>query len=199
MTIELEGRDVAVVGYGSLLSVPSLEVALKRRYEGPFQECGVAGWRRSWDVAMPNKTFYIESDKGSQYPDSILYLNVKPEPGTVLTAIVFVLSPAELEAMDLREWIYDRIAVNDALRGVMVQGGPAYLYVGKPEFTVRDISDPMRAAVRRTYLSILKEGMKNLDAEFRDAYEATTDPVPQRLVVDDIRDPEAPNPFRGPH
>ena len=55
--------EVALFGYGSLLSVASLEQTLQRRYDGPLVACSVEGWRRTWNVAMPNQTFYTETPR----------------------------------------------------------------------------------------------------------------------------------------
>src|SRR6266704_6564995 len=75
--IELKAGETALVGYGSLLSIPSLERTLGRTYTGPFLRCVVRGWRRTWDAAMPNERFYTEGADGRMTPEAILYLNVR--------------------------------------------------------------------------------------------------------------------------
>ena len=50
-TISLNTGEVAVVGYGSLLSRGIIEQTLKHDYDGPFVLCHISGWRRSWKPA----------------------------------------------------------------------------------------------------------------------------------------------------
>ncbi len=95
--IYLTRGETALFGYGSLCSVASLERSLGRHYEGPFVRCEVEGWRRSWDVGMPNRAFFLETPEGRVYPEHILYLNVKPAPGCLLNGVLFVVNDAELE------------------------------------------------------------------------------------------------------
>jgi hypothetical protein len=185
MRIELARDQTAVVGYGSLLSRLSAERTLGRAYDGPFERCHVAGWRRSWDIAMPNQTFYYRENGEAVYPRRILYLNVRPDPATQLNAVVFVVGPGELEELHKREWIYDARVVTGDLKGVTVEGGDAIMYVAKPEYIVRDVRDPREAAVRASYLRIVQDGLERADAAFRAEYLRTTDPVPEHLVVDD--------------
>ena len=115
-SIRLESGETAIVGYGSLLSVKSLEKTLARAYDGPFLPCRVDGWRRSWDIAMPNRTFFFVERGERVYPEHILYLNVRPEAGSSVNGVVFVVRPDELEAMHQREWIYDHPPVTGRLR-----------------------------------------------------------------------------------
>jgi len=191
-TIELRDGETAVVGYGSLLSTSSLEQTLKRRYDGPFIACRIAGWRRSWDVAMPNQTFYYMADGERIYPEHILYLNLRPVAGAQVNGAVFVVNAEELVAMHRREWIYDAVVVTHKLRGARVQGGEAIVYVAQPERVLHDVTNPRTAAVRASYLKILEDGLRQRGQAFRAEYVATTDPVPTHLVIEDRVDAQRP-------
>ncbi|MGH2628504.1 MAG: hypothetical protein ACRDHY_17850 [Anaerolineales bacterium] len=188
--IRLDEGQTAIVGYGSLLSVRSLERTLKRSYRGPFIPCRVEGWRRSWDISMPNRSFYYLEDGQRIYPEKILYLNVRPVPGALLNCVVFVVEAAELAAMHQREWIYHHPAATEELRGVRVEGGEALIYVARPEHLTRDAQIPRQAAVRASYLRILEEGLGGLGPAFQAEYERTTDSPPAHLVVEDVLDQE---------
>jgi hypothetical protein len=193
--VELRPGETAVVGYGSLLSVASLEKTLRHKYDGPFLACRLAGWRRVWDVTMPNRAFYYE-DRGERvYPERIVYLDIRRDPASTLTAILFAVNREELAAMDSREWIYDRTSVTGDLRGVQLRGGEAVAYVGRPEHLVRDAESPQEVALRASYLSIIAAGLEARDADFRAEYERSTDPVPSHLVIDDRLDPYRPGPW----
>lgn len=194
--IRLRDGETAVVGYGSLLSRASLERTLKRRYDGPYVACYVEGWRRSWDVAMPNHTFYFVTETTRVYPREILYLNVRPVPHARLNAALFIVTPEELTAMHAREWIYDPVVVTDRLRGVQIEGGDAVMYVAKPSFVRRGATDRHEVAVRASYLRIVEDGLRDGQPGFRAEYLESTDAVPQHLVVDDLLDLERQNPLK---
>lgn len=184
--IQLQPAETALVGYGSLLSLRSLERTLGRTYTGPFLRCVVYGWRRTWDAAMPNKAFYTETPHGRMMPEAILYLNVRRDAGSSINGVVFAVNQEELAAYDRRESIYDRVDVTGDL-DVKVEGGAAYLYVCRPEYILTDVKSPAKAAVRASYLKIVEHGLENLDEEFRKRYLDSTDVTPAHLVIDDRR------------
>lgn len=186
--VRLRQGESALFGYGSLISIESLERTLGHRYEGPFVICALEGWRRVWDVAMPNDTFFTETASGRMYPEYVLYLNVRREPGTLLNGVLFVVNQSELEAFDRREWIYTREDVTSQIRGAVISGGKAYIYVGKADHLMSGVESPKRAAVRASYLEILEAGFRALGAAFRGDFEASSDPIPAHLVIDDRKD-----------
>jgi len=181
----LEAGKSALFGYGSLLSIRSLERTLGRKYEGPYPTCRLRGWRRTWDIGMPNQDYYMETANGRIFPRSILYLNIRRDPATVLNGVVFVVDPTDLKNYDERESVYDRVEISSDLEGVRVEGGPAYAYVGQEEYRVAGVEQPDSAAVRATYLQILEDGFADHGSAFRAAYEASSDPVPRHLVIED--------------
>jgi hypothetical protein len=183
--IELGAGDHAIFGYGSLLSLSSLERTLGRAYSGPFVPCSVLGWRRSWDVTMPNRTRYVIQNKEQVFPEHILYLNVRRQALSIVNGVVFVITGHDLLSYDEREWIYNRVPVNDFLSGVQVRGGQVWMYEGKEEYVVSLPSDWREAAVRSSYLTIVKNGLNSLSPDFAQEFWANTDPIPEWLVVDD--------------
>ncbi len=185
--IRLGPGEHAVFGYGSLLSIASLERTLGRTYTGPFVVCSVDGWRRTWNVSMPNDAFVYREQGRWVTPAKIFYLNVEPDAGRAVNGVLFVVNDEELRRFDAREWIYDRVDVSARLRGVEVTGGQAWLYQGKPAHVSAHPPTPEGGAVRRTYLEIISQGHRALGEPFVRAYEASTDPVPLPIVVDDVR------------
>jgi cation transport regulator ChaC len=183
--VNLGEGETALFGYGSLLSVASLEATLGRRYAGPFVPARVRGWRRGWDVAVPNHR-YSAGDGGATFrPRYILYLNVRPDQGTLLNGVVFVAGPAEVAALDRREWVYDRRDVAAHLEGVRVVGGEVGMYVGNPGHLMTGVRSPRVAAVRASYLRIVATGLEGLGLSAGADYLRSTDRVPAHLVIDD--------------
>jgi len=189
--IELSPSEHAVFGYGSLLSLTSLERTLGRTYRGPLVVCDLVGWHRSWNAAMPNSTFIFQDHLGKwTTPEHILYLNIVPSASHRVNGVLFVVSDAELEALDKREWIYKRLPVNDLLRGVSVLKGTAWAFVARPEYLLTPPADPRQAAVRRTYVDILTASKTSLGAAFVANYDSSSDPIPPGLLVNDFKSTE---------
>lgn len=184
MTVTLPPGHTLLFGYGSLLSIRSLERTLGRTYDGPFLPCTIPGWRRTWDAAMSNETYFTDTVDGPMYPENILYLNVRRDPGTRLNGVVFVVNEAELANFDKRESIYDRVEISGDLDPVITDG-PAYVYVCRPEHRLCDVRSPRQGAIRGSYIEIVETGLSAFDEEFRSAYRASTDPPPEHLVIRD--------------
>jgi len=185
--IRLRSGESAIFGYGSLCLRESMERTLGHCYEGPFVRCSLAGWRRSWDVAMPNETYYADTASGPLVPESIIYLNVRPDSGGRVNGVLFLANTKQVEAFDRREWIYNRVRVTGELRGVTVEGGDAWVYIAKPEHVLSGVASPVQAAVCSTYLEMIEAALRHWGEEFRREWENSSDPVPQHLVIRDRR------------
>jgi cation transport regulator ChaC len=182
--ITLLPGEAALFGYGSLLSRASLESTLGRKYDGPFAVAHVPGWRRTWDVVMPNQRFCADTPEGAVTPATILYLNVSRVPGSLLNGVLFVVRLSELNAYDRREWMYNRVDITEQL-DVRVDGGKAYLYEARDEWRRTGIRSYKDAAVRASYLAIVESGLRDLGDGFRRQYVASTDDPPAHLVIQD--------------
>lgn len=187
--IELRPGEHAIFGYGSLLSVASLERTLGRSYTGPFIPCDLVGWHRTWNISMPNSVFVFQDADGSwASPERIVYLNITPAAGRRVNGVIFVIQEDELRRLDDREWIYHRIRVNDLLRGVAVFQGSAWAFVGRSEHLLATQGlRPRQAAIRRSYINLLDSGKHDLGPDFALAYEDSTETVPTELIVVDFR------------
>jgi cation transport regulator ChaC len=185
-TVTLAEGQVSIFAYGSLLKIGSMESTLGNVYNGPRYPCGLKGWRRSWNVYMPNKTFYEPSTAGEFIPQNIVYLNITPAANVTVNGVLYVLDSKELETFDRREWIYRRQSVERELVGVNVRGGIAFVYIGLSDWLLDpDKTLRQQAAIRQSYLRLIEEGLATFGPAFRASYERSTDPVPWRLVFAD--------------
>ncbi|SRR5205814_10677584 len=185
--LQLPHDGTALFAYGSLFCRGSLEQTLGRPYPLPLVVCRLRGWRRVWDVAMPNRTFFSDTSTGRLYPAGILYLNIDRRAASWVNGVLIVAGAAELELLDRREWIYARQDVTNDVDGVSVSGRRVFAYVGKPEHRVSTGTSPAEVAVRASYLEIVEAGLVQLGTGFRADYVRTTDPVPAGLVIKDRR------------
>jgi cation transport regulator ChaC len=176
--------EEGIFGYGSLLSQQSMERTLGRAYGLPPVVCSVSGWRRTWDVFVPEKEKWRNDDGLS--PEKIVYLNVSRTPDELVNGLLYVIPSALLASFDAREWVYGRVDITSALMDVRVEGGRAWMYVAKPEFHVRGARFP-EYGLRQTYLDVVEQGLATLGPEFRARYESSTDPPPSHLIFRDRR------------
>lgn len=63
--------------------------------------------------------------------------------------------------------------------------GTAWVYVGKPEHRALHMPGHRQIAVRQSDLDILPAGITDLGHEFSVAYQASTNSVPEPLVIQD--------------
>jgi hypothetical protein len=143
---------------------------------------------------MPNAAFYYEENDVRIYPPKLIYLNVRPEARTLMNCVVFVVRADELGAFNQREWMYRPVVVTPAMQDVRVEGGDAVLYVGRDEQVARGVASLRDAAIRASYVDIIDRALRAAGESFRREYYESTDPLPTNLVVDDVLDPEKPNP-----
>lgn len=186
--LQLGPGETGIFGYGSLLCRASMELTLGRPYVPQIVEASLKGWHRTWDIAMPNKTFYYRDGEEKIYPDRILYLNIRPCATSVLNGVIISVNRKELASMDAREWIYDRIPVTSLLEPSIVDGGQVFAYVGKPDYLLTNAVSPAVAAVRTTYVALVEKGLSERSPGFRRGFELSTEAPPEHLLIDDLKD-----------
>ena len=184
--IKLKPGQHALVGYGSLLSVASMEGTLGHKYSGVWQIVRLNGWRRGWDVQMPNANYKYTEVERVITPERVLYLNVRKQSGSHINCALFVVTAEELETFDERESVYYRANVSDDIEDVRISGGNAWMYVALDEFLWRRESRPPEAIIRRTYVNILETAHAKLGEEFQRDFDASTDVALPHLIVNDI-------------
>ncbi len=183
-----------IFGYGSLLLQRSFEATLGRPYTQARHFCEVRGWTRRWTSLYPNTRFRFKHRDGAVLiPDHILYLNVHPAE-TSINGVVYWVSPQELEAFDRREAVYSRIEVRPERwqpprpESAHLRDAPVYMYVGKEPYVLRtplNEIESRQAAIRRTYVEILEQGLQEVGSAFAAEFRRTGEPAPSHLIIQD--------------
>lgn len=184
-TLRLRPGGTAVVGYGLLLDRSTVERTVGAAVRPPFVMASLAGWRRVWGVAQPNDGRWFEGPSGPLRPASILYLDVRPDATSTLNCSVFELDPDQLAAVDAREVVYEREIVTPGLVGVSVFGGEAMLYRGLVERVMAPPRSPDVAVIPAEFVRRLQSAVRSLGEDDRRRFEASTDPVPRHLVLEE--------------
>jgi cation transport regulator ChaC len=184
--LKLASDEVAMVAYGSLMNKESLEKSLGHAYTGPFLDVELEGWKRSWNVGMPNEAFYTETKNGIITPKSIVYLNITPDSKTSMNAVLFVIKKSQLESFNRREWIYDATELSTFLKGAKVEGGEVLGYVGKKEFLTKVGQAFPEVAIRQSYIDTVESAIRKKGESHYLAYKNTTQSIPSYVMQDKV-------------
>jgi cation transport regulator ChaC len=168
------GSRAYVFGYGSLLA------RNRDREPGP-QIAHLAGFRRTWNVAMDNSVdlpgykYYLAPD-GSRPRLFVTFLNITHSDGGTLNGMLFAAAGADLAALDARERNYARTEVTDRIVGA--PPGRVWTYVGTPEAVARYErgARDQAAAVSRGYYDAVIGGFAALGDRALGGFHASTDP-----------------------
>jgi hypothetical protein len=183
--LQLNPGEAVLFGYGSLLLQSSMERTFGRPYDRKPYVCHVEGWRRTWNSLYPNQRYYyLDGAGGKIYPENILYLNISRAAG-MLNGLAYIIHDEDLPGFDKREAVYDRVDIREQLTDIEVRGGPAWAYTGKPPYLLTRQVSAREAAIRKGYIEIVEEGLKELGPAFTAEYRISTDPPPEANIVDD--------------
>lgn len=134
---------------------------------------------------MPNEGFYEDTADGPLTPERIIYANVRRSGEANVNGVLYFLNEADFEVFDRREWTYDRIIVDWTARDFGPSSGKAYIYVSKPEWISTAAKPRSWAAIRKTYLDAIDQGVAALGDSFKADYMQSTDPVSSELILRD--------------
>ena len=173
--VHLEDDEVAIFGYGSLMLCESLEDDLEHLYTGPFIQCHLNNFTRSWSA-----NYLLGPSSPSK---SITSLNIESKQGEIINGMLFVIKKSELANYDYRESNYNRLQVNDLVTDVTIQNGPIYTYSAKPQHTVHTENlSHSDTFIAEDYVEIINEALAILGDDFADEFRQSTQPTPENLV-----------------
>jgi cation transport regulator ChaC len=183
--------DLAVFGYGSLVSPVSAAQSLGREVElaGIVR---LAGWRRRWTICRDNnaseKTFALAD---GTVPPYVVGLNIEHDPACEgANGALVEITEAEADRLDLREMRYDRI---DVTADVRADAGPSFdrviAYTAKAAHHAPE--PPAGAIVIAEYVRTVEAAFEELGEGQLEAFHVTTDPPPvdpseATLIADEI-------------
>lgn len=168
-----------------------MERTLARPYGGYATLAWLQDYSREWAVASKNPGFYHFENSEKLFSLRKIWLNIKPHIGKRVNGIVIVIKQNDLGGFDLREKGYNRIQVQDRLRGfsdeLEVAGGPIYTYIPKTDCQIVPSleSKTCEISVSLSYLEIVENSLKLISSEFEKQFHASTSEVPEHLLVAD--------------
>ena len=153
-------RPQFVFGYGSLLA--------RAETGGSAVLCELAGYRRTWNVAMDNsKTIpgykhYIDAVSGEREAWFVTFLNIVADETARVNGVLFEVDDALLRRLDRRERNYQRIDVSAELANC--PDGEVWAYAGSPDAARRFQfgQSTNRAVISREYYEGVRDDFGSL-------------------------------------
>ena len=145
-TIQIDEDKVGMIGYGSLMSLQSMEESLGREYLDSTYIVHVAGYEREWTYIRRNddprsgpeageyKGFHFHQNDMVPFYKTIS-LNISENKNSPINCILYLISKKDLELFDKREIGYKRIDVTQSIQEYEIKNGKAYTYMATPEYT----------------------------------------------------------------
>ena len=193
-TIEISEGMAGMIGYGTLMSLSSLEQTLGHRYEGQAYPVHMRDYVRGWAFRLPlndpqanpataKKTdaCFLRNDERVPF-EGMVNLNVYPEENGRMNCILYVLSEEDLLKVDKRERDYQRVDVTDRIEEYKFSGGRVYIYEGLAEHPDTAAADPGKYLLIKEYVDQVTAACDGIGKEFRAEFERSTRPVAFPIV-----------------
>jgi hypothetical protein len=191
--VEIKGGLVGMIGYGTLMLLPSLEKTLGHRYEGLAYQVHLTGYIRGWALRRPLndpqansaagkiEAGYLLNDKRVPL-DGMVNLNIYPEKNGRMNCILYLLGREDLLKVDQREGGYARVDVTGRIEEYGFSGGHIYVYEGLPEHPDTAAADPGKYILVKEYLDQVTKACDGIGKNFRAEFDRSTRPVAYRVV-----------------
>ena len=188
--LHIPNGKVGLSGYGSLMSIQSMQKSLGHEYNEKSLTVHIKGYERVWNCAEPNNgairpnVSYFVMEGDTIFPRHIIWLNVQPNENKLMNACLYIIDRAELKLFDTREIAYDRISVKNKLGEFEITNGDVYMYIAKAECTIKPSEDMRENIIYRDYIKIVEEdAILPLGENFRNEYYATTIPFSPKILM----------------
>ena len=195
--IEIKENEVGMIGYGSLLSLKSMESSLGRKYTDSVYQIHLLGYQREWTWSIPNDDknfseehlntdgFYVEGNDTIPFKKRV-YLNIRVEEATKMNCMLYIISKEELLKFDKREIGFQRLDVTDKIEELNFKGGKVYVYQASPAYGGQPSSDRKINVISKTYIDLVSHACDSLGAEYKKEFDATTIPYDPNIVAEKI-------------
>ena len=195
--IEIKENEVGMIGYGSLLSLKSMESTLGRKYTDSVCQVHLLGYQREWTWSIPNDDknfseehlltdgFYVEGNDTIPFKKRV-YLNIRAEEGTKINCMLYIISKEELLKFDKRETGFQRLDVTDKIEELNFKGGKVYVYQASPAYGGQPFSDRKINVISKSYIDLVQNACDSLGAEYRKEFDASTTSYDPDIVAEKI-------------
>lgn len=143
--------SAGLAAYGSLVAQASLAHTLGHDVDPP-RRLKIPGWRRAWtNIFRDPGRAYLDDAGRLVVPAVWHYLDIEPDPSSVLEVAVYRLTPEDFRRLDLREIGYDRVVLEGVTETV-------WAYRAQPASRASLPREPEKGAVAASYLELVESG-----------------------------------------
>lgn len=202
-TIKIEEGFSGMIGYGSLISLKSMESTLGHQYKDSAYLIHLNGFIRAWTSYRPLND---PKESNSKYPkfngfilenndsipfDGIVQLNVESQENSKINCILYIISDEDLIKFDKREIGYERIDVTDRIEEYNIFGGKVYAYQQAPDYYDKTTLNLAKFLLIEDYVNMIisacDEFGENFRLEFEDStLQPSTQVVPSQRITWEI-------------
>jgi hypothetical protein len=185
-TIKIQEGFAGMVGYGSLMSLKSLESTLGHQHNDSSYLIHLNGFIRAWTSYRPLNDPMANNPKAPQFYgfilqnndsipfDGIVQLNVESQEGSKINCILYLLSKEDLIKFDKREIGYERIDVTDKVEEYNIFGGKVYVYQQASDYYDKTTLNLAKFILIEDYVNMITSACDEFGENFRIEFEKST-------------------------
>lgn len=185
-TIKIQEGFVGMVGYGSLMSLKSMESTLGHQYSDSSYLIHLKGFIRAWTSYRPLNDPLANNPKAPQFygfilqnNDSIPFhgivqLNVESQENSKINCILYLISKEDIINFDKREVGYDRIDVTDRVEEYTINGGRVYVYQQTPNYYSKTTLNLAKFILIEDYVNMITQVCDGIGENFRIEFDKST-------------------------
>lgn len=177
-TITIDDEFVGLIGYGSLISLQSMEETLGHKYEYTSYLVHVEGFRREWSdyskiVGEEDGQIYFYLEGKDTIPvEGIISLNLTPKKGYSINGILYLVKREELVKFDERESGYFRVDITDKISDYRITGSKVYTY--ESSTVIGHKESRASYVITSEYNDLVNFACDSIGPEFRKEFDLTT-------------------------
>jgi hypothetical protein len=197
-TLEIKEGFVGMIGYGTLMSLQSMEQTLRHKYIDSAYQVHLVDYVRAWTYFLPINDPRATSKENFKYygfllqnNDSIPFegmtnLNIESKKQSRMNCILYLIPQTDLVQLDKREIGYQRVEVTDKIEEYNIRGGKVYAYQHFPDS--ESSSDGRGYVLVQEYIDFITLACDSIGRNFRTEFDKSTTPpaiqvVPYRQIV----------------
>jgi hypothetical protein len=183
--IKIKEGYAGLVGYGSLMSLNSMEQTLGHKYIDSAYRIHLSGFVRAWtslrpfnepmtDSKQPKVQGFILQNNDSIPFNGIVQLNIESKKGSSINCILYLISNEDLIKVDKREYGYNKVDVTDRLEEYNITGGQVYVYQQPQDYYDKTSWDLTKFILVKDYIDFILKACDGLGESFRAEFDKST-------------------------
>jgi hypothetical protein len=189
-TMEIPEGSSGMIGYGTLISLQSMEQTLGHRYEGSVHQVHLTGYERAWTCLRPNRvppqeaaagiekiTYFFFRDNERVPFIGDVQLNIHPKRKGRINCILYLITNEEFLRFDIREHGYQRVDVTDKIEEFNFQGGKVYVYEALPAQPEKG-----KYILIKEWVDQVASACDSIGKDFRREFDKSTKPCAYEVV-----------------